>query len=225
MDKTELLAIFDREQRRDDVSPDSLREVTPHVVRHVPRHADARWGWVIYSQLAGADVDAVIQEQIAYFSALGFNFEWKWYSHDEPPDLPARLISHGFEPEDPESLLFTPRHRPCGRLQRTWCGASRTGPGWRMLWPWKTRCGEIHRTTTSSTSWRRRWRMAPTSSASTARMWAMFPPARRGFDFTPEPTSPACGAAPPWRVSATRASTRRCWPSGPGKRGIRAIAF
>jgi len=110
MDNTEILAIFDREQRRDDVSPDSLREVTPYVVRHVPRHADARWGWVIYSQLAGADVDAVIEEQIAYFTALGFNFEWKWYSHDQPSDLPARLISHEFEAEDPESLMVLDLH-------------------------------------------------------------------------------------------------------------------
>ena len=105
MDNKELLAIFDREQRRDANEPASRREVTPYVVRHVPQYADARWGWVIYSQLAGADVDAVIEEQIAYFKALGLNFEWKWYSHDEPPDLPARLIAHGFEPENPESLM------------------------------------------------------------------------------------------------------------------------
>lgn len=80
------------------------------MVRHVPQHDDARWGWVVYSQLASADVDAVIEEQIAYFSALGFNFEWKWYSHDEPPDLPDRLIAHGFEPEDPESLMVFDLH-------------------------------------------------------------------------------------------------------------------
>ena len=55
MNNTELLAIFDREQRRDVVSPDVVREVTPHVVRHVPRHAGARWGWIVYSQLAGCE--------------------------------------------------------------------------------------------------------------------------------------------------------------------------
>jgi GNAT superfamily N-acetyltransferase len=110
MNQTELLAIFDREQRRDSVSPDALREATPHVVRHVPLHDGARWGWIVYSQLTGADVDAVIQEQIAYFTGLGFNFEWKWYSHDLPLDLPERLISHGFEPEDPESLMVLDLH-------------------------------------------------------------------------------------------------------------------
>ncbi len=110
MNKTEILAIFDREQRREGVSHESLREVTPYVVRHVPRHEDVRWGWIVYSKLTGADVDAVIEEQIAYFMALGFNFEWKWYSHDEPPDLPGRLIAHGFEPEDPESLMVLDLH-------------------------------------------------------------------------------------------------------------------
>ncbi len=32
---TELLAIFDREQRREIEFPDIRREVTPHTVRHV----------------------------------------------------------------------------------------------------------------------------------------------------------------------------------------------
>jgi GNAT superfamily N-acetyltransferase len=125
MNKTETLAIFDREQRRDDVSHESRREVTPYVVRHVPRHAGARWGWIVYSQLNGADVDAVIEEQVAYYTALGFNFEWKWYSHDEPFDLPERLISHGFEPEDPESLMVLDLHAAPPALWQTSADAVR----------------------------------------------------------------------------------------------------
>ncbi len=105
MESTELLVIFDREQRRDVTSPGALREVTPHVVRHVPLQPDARWGWIVYSQLTPENADAAIAEQVAFYSARNFSFEWKWYSHDMPPDLPARLIRHGFEPEEAESVM------------------------------------------------------------------------------------------------------------------------
>ena len=36
----------------------------------------------MYSQLTAENADAVIEEQIAAFAARGFDFEWKWYSHD-----------------------------------------------------------------------------------------------------------------------------------------------
>lgn len=105
MDARELLDIFDREQRRDVSAPGAVREATPYVVRHVPLQPNARWGWIVYSQLTPENADEVIAEQVAFYTARNLSFEWKWYSHDLPPDLPARLIRHGFEPEEPESLM------------------------------------------------------------------------------------------------------------------------
>ena len=31
--------------------------------------------------------------------------EWKYYSHDLPPDLPERLVAAGLEPEDEETVV------------------------------------------------------------------------------------------------------------------------
>jgi GNAT superfamily N-acetyltransferase len=105
MNVIELLAIFDREQRRELTSHDMRCEVTPYVVRHVPQHPHSRWGWIVYSALTPANANPVIAEEIAFFQSRGLNFEWKWYSHDGPPDLRERLLAHGFEEEEEESVV------------------------------------------------------------------------------------------------------------------------
>ena len=52
-----------------------------------------------------SNADAVIDSEIAFFEALGLDFEWKAYDHDTPPDLVARLRARGFEIEDPETVM------------------------------------------------------------------------------------------------------------------------
>ena len=37
--------------------------------------------------------------QIAYFRTVNSGFEWKYYAHDQPADLPQRLLAHGFTTE------------------------------------------------------------------------------------------------------------------------------
>lgn len=101
---SELLALYDQEQRRDIVYPDMTREVRPHVVRYT-RPAPGR-NFILYSDLAGADVDAVIHEEVAYFSSLGQSFEWKVYSHDQPANLKERLTEHGFIPDEPDAIML-----------------------------------------------------------------------------------------------------------------------
>lgn len=103
MDLAELLALFDRFERRDARSFGVRREATPTVVRHVGEPGAP--SWVLYSRLEGADADAVIQGEIAYFRALGQPFEWKHYDHDRPADLRARLVAAGFELDEEEQLL------------------------------------------------------------------------------------------------------------------------
>lgn len=132
MDQTELLALFDREQRIDVVYNDSVREEVaglvhagtgdhtpsiggpdaespsrhprrPILVRHRPRISG--FGFIVYSRLAETDADAVIVEQIDYFRRLNCPFEWKVYSHDTPPDLPERLQRHGLQMDERESVM------------------------------------------------------------------------------------------------------------------------
>jgi hypothetical protein len=104
MDESQLLALFDQDQRIDIQYPDTRREVTPTVVRYVAK-IPGEEGSVIYSHLDDASVEAAIQEQIDYFESLGQDFEWKLYDHDRPADLKDRLVAHGFLVEEAEAVL------------------------------------------------------------------------------------------------------------------------
>ncbi|WP_328685378.1 GNAT family N-acetyltransferase [Streptomyces sp. NBC_00343] len=106
MDHTSVLALHDRDLRegaRPD-GPGSRVERVGGVVRQV---ADASgWNGVLWSDLDETDADATIAEQIAYFTALGRDFEWKLYGHDLPTDLGQRLAAAGFTPEPQETLMI-----------------------------------------------------------------------------------------------------------------------
>lgn len=105
MDTKQLLTLFDQQQRRDVEYSGELRDVTPAVVRYLPRPGWGREGFVLYSQLTAENADRVIAEQTAFFASRGLDFEWKLYGHDRPADLGARLAAHGFVPEEREALL------------------------------------------------------------------------------------------------------------------------
>ena len=79
--------------------PDDVVEHAGGVVRCV---SATGWSGVTYSDLAGRDADAAIAAQLARMPGT---WEWKHYSHDEPPDLPERLLAAGFEAEEPETLM------------------------------------------------------------------------------------------------------------------------
>lgn len=103
MNREEILALFDKEQRVDIEFPGMRKEVLPHVVRFV-REAPGM-SFVLHSRLDGANVEATIEEQVAYFSQRAGPFEWKVYEYDTPPDLRNRLVARGFEPEDPDAVM------------------------------------------------------------------------------------------------------------------------
>jgi GNAT superfamily N-acetyltransferase len=66
-------------------------------------------GWILYRDLAGlegAELDELIARQVAFFAARGDRFEWKYYGHDLPADLPERLLAHGFRAEDTETSVI-----------------------------------------------------------------------------------------------------------------------
>ncbi len=105
MDHAAVLALYDREMRegaRPD-GPAARIERAGGVVRQI---ADASgWNGVLWSGLDAAGADRAIREQIARFTGLERDFEWKLYAHDEPADLAARLFAAGFRAEPAETLM------------------------------------------------------------------------------------------------------------------------
>ena len=105
MNNQEMLDIFTREVRYECEWTRMQREVLPKVVRHTNRENPAAGGSISWSDLDETNADAVIQSQKDYFQSIQTELEWKYYSYDNPGDLPQRLLSHGFTPEVPEALM------------------------------------------------------------------------------------------------------------------------
>ena len=104
MTQTELIMLYTQDQRINIIYPDSRRDVLPNLIRVVGTNDNSE-GTIIYSQLDESNVEQVIQEQVAWFTARGQNFEWKAYDYDTPADLVARLAAHGFAVEESESIM------------------------------------------------------------------------------------------------------------------------
>lgn len=106
-DHAALLALLDRELRegaRPD-GPGARIERGGGVVRQVAT-ARGSWNGVVWSALDAASADASIAEQIAHYTALGLDFEWKLYAHDQPADLGQRLLAAGFTPGPEETVMI-----------------------------------------------------------------------------------------------------------------------
>jgi GNAT superfamily N-acetyltransferase len=104
MNRSELLELYDRQVRIDLEQPGVRREVFPHLVRQV--RPSPGMNTVSYSRLEGMDLDAVIDQEVAYFRSLEQPFSWQVCEHDAPPVLKERLLAHGFRPEgDPDAVL------------------------------------------------------------------------------------------------------------------------
>jgi GNAT superfamily N-acetyltransferase len=66
-------------------------------------------GWVLYRDLAGLEgepLDDLIARQVSFFAERGERFEWKYYGHDLPHDLPERLLAAGFVNEPTETVVI-----------------------------------------------------------------------------------------------------------------------
>ncbi|MEV0221886.1 GNAT family N-acetyltransferase [Streptomyces sp. NPDC050704] len=112
MDHEAVLALFDRDMRenaRAD-SPGAVVERVEGVVRQIG--PEQGWSGVLWSDLADADADVVIAEQVRHFAGLVREFEWKLYGHDRPYDLGQRLRAAGFTSEPEETLMIA----ECGEL-------------------------------------------------------------------------------------------------------------
>lgn len=103
MDRGDLLALYDRHERREARPIGQRVERGPHAVRHVG--APGEPSWVLWSDLAQVDADAAIAAEQARFAASGQSFEWKHFAHDAPADLLERLRAAGFVAEEAEELM------------------------------------------------------------------------------------------------------------------------
>jgi GNAT superfamily N-acetyltransferase len=68
-------------------------------------------GFLTYRDLGGLDgaaLDALIARQRDFFQARGQRVEWKLHGHDKPDDLADRLVAHGFEPDERETVVIGP---------------------------------------------------------------------------------------------------------------------
>ena len=114
MDVLALRRLYDQQERIEVEYPDRIRQVDAHVIRHVPPRTgrpDARGGFISYSNLADADIEQVISEQVAFFAAQQLSFEWKIYDHDLPADLRVRLLARGFHADEPDALMALALHQ------------------------------------------------------------------------------------------------------------------
>jgi hypothetical protein len=104
MDRSQIIALFDQDQRINAEYPTMRREVTPNVVRHIDT-SDPGEGTIIYSQINEANAENTIHEQMIFFDGIGQDLEWKVYDYDKPSDLKERLGSNGFIVEEAEALM------------------------------------------------------------------------------------------------------------------------
>jgi hypothetical protein len=116
MKKSDILALFDQELRRDPKVNKGRVEVLPELVRTIYEDP-IRKSFITYSELTAENADSVIEREIAYFRKLGRNLEWSVFEHDSLPDLYLLLGAHGFEVgEEPESILVLDMERPPVKL-------------------------------------------------------------------------------------------------------------
>lgn len=68
-------------------------------------------GFVTYRSLDGVgghELDQLIKDTVTYYRDVTecHEFEWKTRGHDLPADLPARLVAHGLEPKEVETVMI-----------------------------------------------------------------------------------------------------------------------
>lgn len=93
-----------RAERAGRVYPGLTCERLPHLCRYTAAGGTEN-GQVLFAELSANEVDRTIDEQVAYFRALGQSFEWKVYEFDSPPTLRRSLEERGFKQGDEEAFM------------------------------------------------------------------------------------------------------------------------
>lgn len=115
-DTTTYLRAYDDQLRTDAETPSAVSVTRLGPLRLVT-FAGGR-GFVTYRDLGGADADGVrdlVAGAVARFRADEeiTRVEWKTRGHDHAPGLHDALVEHGFEPDEPESIMIGPLSALC----------------------------------------------------------------------------------------------------------------
>lgn len=212
MDSHAVLAALD-EQLRANPSPSvsgGRLERAGNVNRYVSEEPDG-WSGIEWSDLDESTADSVIAGQVSYFAELGRTFEWKYYAHDRPADLPDRLRRAGLEPGEEEALMVADVADVPADLvppEGIRLVPVTDAEGVRLLVAVHEEVfGEDH--SAYGEEILRRLRPPRTRSPRCSRWPATCPCAGRGSTSTPVPSSPASGAAAPWKPGGARESIAR----------------
>jgi GNAT superfamily N-acetyltransferase len=101
MDRLAVLALYDREMRKDPPAlPGGRIDCTPDLVRENGSHDT-----ILYSCFPSSAVTAAVRAEALRARATGRELEWKVYAHDLPRELPELLAAEGFVPDEPETLV------------------------------------------------------------------------------------------------------------------------
>jgi ribosomal protein S18 acetylase RimI-like enzyme len=105
----EYLAAYDRQLRTDAETPSAIAVERLGPLRLVTFAAGQ--GFVTYQDLDGADAVTIagwVSETLAHYRADATitRVEWKTRGHDRAPGLHEALISSGFVPDEPESIMI-----------------------------------------------------------------------------------------------------------------------
>lgn len=103
-----MLKAYD-EQLRTDAETSGAVSVTRHGPLRLATFDGGR-GFISYQDLDGADeagIEELVATAMAHYDADPAieEVEWKTRGHDHAPGLHETLLRHGFEPEDPESIM------------------------------------------------------------------------------------------------------------------------
>ncbi len=102
----DILALFDAQVRGGAATGDGAPAQIDGPVTRVTYSSGGFIATPRDTGLRGADLDALIARQRDHFAAVGLPVEWKTYGYDQPDDLTDRLITAGFSPEEPETVLI-----------------------------------------------------------------------------------------------------------------------
>jgi len=80
--------------------PERLLELFDAQVRPNAVYSSPAWSAVLRPP-----ADGDIEPLVAWMREQSGYVEWKYYSHDQPPDLPERLRAAGLVPEDEETVV------------------------------------------------------------------------------------------------------------------------
>lgn len=104
MDRQAVLAAFDEQVRRRPLAGVGIGH--DDTATWSQQADGGGWNGIMWSHLDSGNADAVIAAQVTRFAQSAQPWEWKYYSYDQPADLPDRLQRTGFTREPDETLLI-----------------------------------------------------------------------------------------------------------------------